>query len=60
MKDWNVQIGGDQPFPFLVIDNWFDKQTEKALWSELNYYLSKNKTEQLRSENTIVDHKEKN
>lgn len=60
MKDWNVQIGGDQPFPFLVIDNWFDKQTEKAIWSELDYYLSKNKTEQLRAENTIVAHNEKN
>jgi len=54
MKDWIAQIGGDQPFPFLVIDNWYDKETEKSIWSELNFLSSRNKQEQLRAEDTIV------
>jgi|TARA_E500000318_G_scaffold924_1_gene1224 Rps23 Pro-64 3,4-dihydroxylase Tpa1-like proline 4-hydroxylase len=54
MKDWIAQIGGDQPFPFLVIDNWYDKETEKSIWSELDFLSTKNKQEQLRAENTIV------
>ena len=58
MKDWIVQIGGDQPFPFLVIDNWYDKETEKSVWSELDFLSTKNKKEQLRAENTIVARKE--
>ena len=41
MKDWIVQIGGNQPFPFLVIDNWYDKETEKSIWSELNFLSTK-------------------
>jgi len=54
MKNWLVQIGGDQPFPFLVIDNWYDKETEKSIWSELDFLSTKNKQDQLRAENTIV------
>jgi len=54
MRDWIAQIGGDQPFPFLVIDNWYDKETEKSIWSELDFLSTKNKQEQLRAENTIV------
>ena len=56
MKNWLVQIGGDQPFPFLVIDNWYDEETEKSIWSELDFLSTKNKQDQLRAENTIVSH----
>ena len=54
MKDWIVQIGGDQPFPFLVIDNWYDKETEKFIWTELDFLSTKNKHDQLRAEDTVV------
>ena len=38
--------------PFLVCDNWFSPEEEKAVWSELNFYSHQDNIN--RAGNTIV------
>jgi Rps23 Pro-64 3,4-dihydroxylase Tpa1-like proline 4-hydroxylase len=38
-------------FPHLIVDDWFDEQEYKQVWSELNFYLA-NKKNLVRSEDT--------
>jgi|TARA_R100000656_G_scaffold124806_2_gene103922 hypothetical protein len=33
-------LNKDKKFPILIIDNWFNKVEEKAVWKELEFYLS--------------------
>ena len=54
-QNWKVQIIKDNPtFPFLVIDNWYTPNEEKAVWKELDFYSSMPKEAIHRAENTIV------
>jgi len=54
IKNWVVQIGGDETFPFIVIDNWYDPDTEKSVWKELDFLSCVDRTNQQRAESTVV------
>jgi Rps23 Pro-64 3,4-dihydroxylase Tpa1-like proline 4-hydroxylase len=41
-------------FPYLIIDNWYSKKEETAVWKELEFYLSIEKDNLQRAENTVV------
>jgi len=52
---WDVKIVKDNPtFPFLVIDNWYTPNEEKAVWKELDFFSSTPKDQIDRAEKTIV------
>ena len=54
-QNWKVQIIKDNPtFPFLVIDNWYTPNEEKAVWKELDFFSTTPKEQIDRAENTIV------
>ena len=54
IKNWVVQMGGDETFPFIVIDNWYDPDTEKSVWKELDFLSCVDRANQQRAENTVV------
>ena len=38
-QHWKVNVVNDNPtFPFLVIDNWYSPNEEKAVWKELDFF----------------------
>jgi len=52
---WDVKVVNDNPtFPFLVIDNWYTPNEEKAVWKELDFFSATPKVQIDRAENTIV------
>ena len=52
---WKIQVGKDNPtFPFLVVDNWYTPNEEKAVWRELDFFSARPKDNIDRAENTIV------
>ena len=52
---WDVKVVNDNPtFPFLVIDNWYTPNEEKAIWKELDFFSVTPKDQIDRAENTIV------
>tara|TARA_R110000803_G_scaffold117162_2_gene185690 strand:+ start:419 stop:1063 length:645 start_codon:yes stop_codon:yes gene_type:complete len=54
-KHWKPIIRNkNKLFPYLIIDNWYSKKEEKAVWKELDFYLSAEKDNLQRAENTIV------
>ena len=54
-QNWIVNVVKENPtFPFIVIDNWYTPNEEKAIWKELDYYSSAPKEHIDRAENTIV------
>jgi len=54
-QNWKVQIIKDNPtFPFLVIDDWYTPNEEKAVWKELDFLNATPKDQIDRAENTIV------
>jgi Rps23 Pro-64 3,4-dihydroxylase Tpa1-like proline 4-hydroxylase len=54
-QNWKVQIIKDNPtFPFLVIDDWYTPNEEKAVWKELDFFSATPKDQIDRAENTIV------
>ena len=54
-QNWKVQIIKDNPtFPFLVIDNWYTPNEEKAVWKELDFLSTTPKDQIDRAENTVV------
>ena len=54
-QNWKVQTIKDNPtFPFLVIDNWYTPNEEKAVWKELDFLNTTPKEYIDRAENTVV------
>jgi len=54
-QNWKVQIIKDNlTFPFLVIDNWYTPNEEKAVWKELDFFSATPRDQIARAENTIV------
>jgi len=54
-QNWKVQIIKDNStFPFLVIDDWYTPNEEKAVWKELDFFSVTPKNKIDRAENTIV------
>jgi Rps23 Pro-64 3,4-dihydroxylase Tpa1-like proline 4-hydroxylase len=54
-QDWIVQVNNSNPtFPFVVFDNWYTHNEEKAVWKELDFFSTQPKENIKRAENTIV------
>jgi len=52
---WDVKVVNDNPtFPFVVVDNWYTPNEEKAVWKELDFFSATPKEQIDRAENTIV------
>jgi Rps23 Pro-64 3,4-dihydroxylase Tpa1-like proline 4-hydroxylase len=52
---WDVKVVKDNPtYPFVLIDNWYTPNEEKAVWKELDFYCVTPKDQLERAENTIV------
>mgnify|MGYP000580600370 FL=1 len=52
---WDVKVVNDNPtFPFVVVDNWYTPNEEKAVWKELDFLSTTPKDQIDRAENTIV------
>ena len=43
-----------KPFPYLIVDNWYNKFEENAIWKELEFLTSRGRDNSLRAEDTIV------
>ena len=43
-----------KPFPYLIVDNWYNKFEENAIWKELEFLTSRGRDNSLRAEETIV------
>ena len=52
---WDVKVVNDNPtFPFVVIDNWYTPEEEKAVWKELDFFSATPRDQIARAENTVV------
>ena len=55
VQHWKPIVVSDDPFyKFLIVDNWYTPNEEKAIWSELDFYSNLPKQEIIRAENSIV------
>ena len=54
-QNWDVKVNIDNPvFPFLVVDNWYLPEEEKAIWKELDFISCAPRNYHKKAENTIV------
>lgn len=54
-ENWKVNIVKENcVFPFVIIDNWYSPDEEKAIWKELDFYSTIPKEYIDRAENTIT------
>ena len=54
-KNWKIEINTtNKEYPFIIIDNWYNKEEEESIWKELDFYSSISKEKIDRAENTIV------
>ena len=54
-QNWKIQVIKDNStFPFIVVDNWYTPNEEKAVWKELDFFSVTPKDQILRAEDTIV------
>ena len=54
-QNWDVKVNIDNPvFPFLVVDNWYLPEEEKAIWKELDFISCAPRNYHKKDENTIV------
>jgi len=54
-QNWKIQVIKDNPtYPFIVIDNWYTPNEEKAIWKELDFLGANPREQQLRAEETLV------
>ena len=54
-QDWKINIvNNNDRYPYVVIDNWYTKSEEKAVWKELEFYNSLPSQIIDRAENTAV------
>jgi len=52
---WTAKVYNNNPlFPFVVIDNWYNYNEEKAIWKELEFYTTLPKDKIDKAENTVV------
>lgn len=52
---WKVQVIKDNPvYPFVLVDNWYTPDEEKAVWQELDFVSSVPKDKIDRAETTVV------
>ena len=54
-QNWKSQVVGEgTPFPFLVVDNWYNEEEEKKVWKEIDFYSSQDRDDTERAETSIV------
>jgi len=55
IKDnWKAQIcNSNKEFPYLIVDNWYNKEEEKLVWKELQFYTANGRNNLQRAENSI-------
>jgi len=54
-QDWNIKIGNQvKEAPYLLIDNWYTPEEEKAIWLELDMYATQPKIEKANNDNSPV------
>jgi|TARA_R110002167_G_scaffold205087_1_gene409103 Rps23 Pro-64 3,4-dihydroxylase Tpa1-like proline 4-hydroxylase len=54
-QNWDVTVVNDNPiFPFVVIDNWYTPNEEKAVWKELDFFSVTPKDQIERAEKGVV------
>jgi Rps23 Pro-64 3,4-dihydroxylase Tpa1-like proline 4-hydroxylase len=46
------QVFENKNFPYLIIDDWYNKEEEKNVWAELDFYYADNMNKMLRTETT--------
>ncbi len=52
---WDIKVFKDNPtFPFVVFDNWYTPEEEKAVWKELDFVSSQPREKTERAETTVV------
>lgn len=55
IQNWDIKVIKDDPvFPFILIDNWYTPNEEKAVWKELDFFSTTPPDIVKRAENTIV------
>jgi len=55
VQNWDVKVIKDNPvFPFIVVDNWYTPNEEKAVWRELDFLSATPKEHIDRAETTVV------
>ena len=42
IKDnWKPQIcNSNKEFPYLIVDNWYNKEEEKLIWKEIDFFTA--------------------
>ena len=52
IKDnWKPQIcNSNKEFPYLIVDNWYNKKEEKLVWKELDFFISVDRENLIRAE----------
>ena len=54
-QNWKPQVVGEgTPFPFLVVDNWYNEEEKEKVWKELDFISTPSREQTLRAETTIV------
>ncbi len=54
-QDWKIDVvNNNDKYPYIIIDNWYTKSEDKAVWKELEFYNSLPKHIIDRAENTAV------
>ena len=54
-QNWKPQVVGEgTPFPFLVVDNWYNEEEKEKVWKELDFYSSQDRDDTERAETSIV------
>jgi Rps23 Pro-64 3,4-dihydroxylase Tpa1-like proline 4-hydroxylase len=48
----NYKVFENKNFPYLIVDDWYNKEEEKSVWKELDFYYADNLSKMLRTETT--------
>lgn len=46
------QVFENKNYPYLIVDDWYNKEEEKNVWKELDFYYADNMKKMLRTETT--------
>jgi len=57
-QNWQIKYSEEEKYPFLIVDNWYTPNEERAVWSELNFYNALPKKYTHRAENTLTAKKD--
>tara|TARA_R110002020_G_scaffold348256_1_gene561879 strand:- start:685 stop:1344 length:660 start_codon:yes stop_codon:yes gene_type:complete len=62
IKDnWKPQIcNSNKEFPYLIVDNWYNKKEEKLVWKELDFFISVDRENLIRAEKSKSTARENN